>query len=134
VPDDLLHDPEQQVRIYARARWGKGNPARVAVLSDLLRRETDLVAISSLVRTLGDSGDPVAVPVLIELTRYADAFVRQDAARALGKLRDRRAIPALSALLADGTKPYRRTESGSVSNAYTVGQLARTALDEIQRP
>jgi hypothetical protein len=131
VPDDLLHDPDSQVRIYARARWGRGNPARVAVLSDLLRRETDLTAISSLVRTLGDTGDPAAVPVLIELTRHTDAFVRQDAARALGKLRDRRAVPALSALLSDGTKPYRRTESGSVSNAYTVSQVARTALDEI---
>jgi HEAT repeat protein len=134
VPDDLLGDPDQQVRIFARARWGRGNPARVAVLSDLLRRETDLVAISSLVRTLGDSGDPAAEPTLIEMTQHADAFVRQDAAWALGKLRDRRAIPALTILLSDRTKPHRRTESGSVSNATTVAQLARTALDEIQKP
>jgi HEAT repeat protein len=133
VPDELLRDPDPQVRNYARARWGRGDPARVAVLSDLLRQETDVVAISSMVRTLGDSGDRAAVPVLIELTRHADAFVRQDAARALGTLRDRRAIPALSALLADHTQPYRRTESGSMSNVYTVAQVARTALDEIQR-
>ncbi len=134
VPDDLLHDPDEQVRNYARARWGRENPARVAVLSDLLRRETDVVSISSLVRTLGDSGDRAAVPVLIEMTRHADGFVRQDAAQALGRLRDRRAIPALSALLSDHTKPYRRTESGSLSTVYTVAQVARTALEEVQGP
>jgi HEAT repeat protein len=134
VPDELLHDPDQQVRNYARARWGKDNPARVTVLSELLRLETDVTAISSLIGTLGHSGDREAVPVLIEMTRHADAFVRQDAARALGKLKDRRAIPALSALLSDHTQPYRRTENGSVSNFYTVAQVARTALDEVQNP
>jgi HEAT repeat protein len=132
VPNDLLRDPDQQVRNNARARWGRESPKRVAVLSDLLRQESDLVSISSLVSTLGESDDREAVPVLIEMTRHADAFVRQDAARALGKLKDQRAIPALSALLADQTKPYRRTDGGAVSNIYTVGQVARTAMDEIQ--
>jgi HEAT repeat protein len=134
VSDDLLRDPDQQVRNHAFARWGRENPAWVAILADLLRRETDVVSISCLVRTLGEIGDRTAVPVLIEMTRHADAFVRQDAARALGKLRDRRAIPALSALLSDHTRPHRRDEHGSVSNIYTVAQIARTALEEIQGP
>jgi HEAT repeat protein len=80
-------------------------------------------------------GEPrEAVPVLIEMTGHLDAFVRQDAARALGELGDRRAIPALSALLSDHTKPYRRTENGSVSNIHTVAQVARAALEQVQGP
>ncbi len=133
VPDDLLRDPDPQVRNYALARWGRGNPGRVATLSEALRRETDLASIACLVRTLGDAGDRAAVPVLIETTRHSDAFARQDAARALGKLGDRRAIPALRALLSDHTKPYRRTEDGSVSNRYTVAQTARAALEQIEK-
>jgi HEAT repeat protein len=124
VPDDLLHDPDPYVRSMAFGRWGRHNPARVAVLSDFLRRETEHVPIGGLISTLGKSGDRAAVPVLIEMTRHADAEVRQDAARALGKLGDRRAIPALSALLSDQTKP--------VSNVYTVAEVARTALEQMR--
>ena len=81
IPDSLLHDPDQQVRHYAIIAWGRVNPDRAAVLFDLLQEETDLNSISCLIGTLGKIGDRAAVPVLIEMTRHADAFVRQDAAR-----------------------------------------------------
>jgi HEAT repeat protein len=133
VPDDLLHDPDPQVRNYAFGRWGVGNPERVAILADLLWRETDVVSVNYMVNTLGNMGDRAAVPVLIEMSWHADAFVRQDAAHALGKLRDWRAIPALMALLPDHTRPRRQDEHGTVSNSYTVAQVARTALEQLQK-
>jgi HEAT repeat protein len=133
VPEELLRDPDRAVRNYAIGRWGRGMPGRVAVLAELLRGEADLAVVSCLVKVLGDLGDPAAVPALMEMTRHPDAFVRQDAARSMGKLGDRRAIPALTALLSDETRPYRRTEHGSTSNIYTVAQVARTALEQIQK-
>jgi HEAT repeat protein len=133
IPEDLLRDPDAHVRNYAIGRWGRGDPRRVAVLVEMLRAEANLDVLACLVKTLGEIGDAEGVPALIEMTGHADAFLRQDAARALGKLADRRAIPALMALLSDRTKPYRRTEHGSSSNAYTVAEVARAALAQIAK-
>jgi hypothetical protein len=36
-------------------------------------------------------------------------------------------------LLVDHTQPYRRTDHGSISNMYTVAQVARAALGQIQK-
>ncbi|WP_437529763.1 HEAT repeat domain-containing protein [Sorangium sp. So ce726] len=70
---------------------------------------------------------------LTELTRHADPFVRQDAARTLGELGDARVRPALERLLEDETKPFERTATGSRTNIYRVCDTARMALEAIER-
>ncbi|WP_437983372.1 HEAT repeat domain-containing protein [Sorangium sp. So ce117] len=70
---------------------------------------------------------------LAELTRHADPFVRQDAARTLGELGDARVRPALERLLEDETKPFERTATGSRTNIYRVCDTARMALEAIAR-
>jgi HEAT repeat protein len=75
------------------------------------------------------------VAALVEMTRHEDGFVRLDAARALGTLGDRRAAPALEALLADPTKPERRDEHGipKVMSTRSVADEARESLRRLRR-
>ncbi|WP_437316467.1 HEAT repeat domain-containing protein [Sorangium sp. So ce385] len=70
---------------------------------------------------------------LIALTRHADPFVRQGAARLLGELGDARVRPALERLLEDETKPFERTASGILTSVYRVCDTARMALEAIER-
>lgn len=70
---------------------------------------------------------------LVELTRHADPFVRQDAARMLGELGDARVKPALERLLDDEIKPFERTATGTRSNVYRVCDTARMAIEAIER-
>jgi HEAT repeat protein len=63
---------------------GRRDSDLVRVLLDQLRRETEVELLSCLVSALGNTGTREAVPALIEMTRHADGFVRQDTARALG--------------------------------------------------
>ncbi|MBV5260165.1 HEAT repeat domain-containing protein [Synechococcus moorigangaii CMS01] len=53
-------------------------------------------------KALGKLGNPVAVEPLIESLASPDYYVRESAAQSLEALGDKRAIPALQALLADG--------------------------------
>jgi len=53
------------------------------------------------VQALGASGDPRAVPTLIQALADSDADIRRMAAEALGKLGDPQAIPALAQTLRD---------------------------------
>ncbi|WP_437763851.1 HEAT repeat domain-containing protein [Sorangium sp. So ce281] len=71
--------------------------------------------------------------VLTELTRHADPFVRQDAARMLGDVGDARVRPALERLLEDETKPFERTATGTRSNVDRVCDTARMAIKAIDR-
>lgn len=110
--------PEQVERLRALAR-GDEPILRFGACRALLRQE----------RAAG-------LDALVELTRHADPFVRQDAARMLGEvgeLGDARVRPALERLLDDETKPFERTATGTRSNAYRVCDTARTAIEALER-
>lgn len=86
-------------------------------------------ACKALLRQDRDAG----LDVLVELTRHANPFARQDAARMLGELGDARVRPALERLLDDEIKPFERTESGTRSNVYRVCDTAREAIAAIEQ-
>jgi HEAT repeat protein len=134
IPDHLFYDADEVVRLAAIRAVGKTkDPSKVALLIDRLALEPKVDTLSRLIDALGAIRAPQAVPALLELTKHADAFVRQDTAKALGKIGDRRAIPALQALLADKVKPERRDEGGSISNMFSVAHEARKALARIEK-
>ncbi|WP_437714282.1 HEAT repeat domain-containing protein [Sorangium sp. So ce448] len=97
-------------------------PRRWRTLAALLPRLRD-----TLVRQDRAAG----FDALTELTRHADPFMRQDAARTLGELGDARARPALERLLEHETKPFERTATGTRTNIYRACDTARMAIEAI---
>jgi HEAT repeat protein len=95
-----LHDPEPSVqRESAKALGRTGNPAAVPALLNLLQHADEQLAsliFSSLVQ-LG----PSAVPALIETSASSSPWMRWHCIRALGEIRDLRALPPLVRALAD---------------------------------
>jgi HEAT repeat protein len=72
--------------------------------------------------------EPRAMAALVEGTRHADAFVRFDAAIALGHTGSPDALEALEALANDKTMP--RDEDRST--AWSVGESAKKAIAKIR--
>jgi HEAT repeat protein len=101
----------------------------------MLVSEHEQKILANVIAALARIGDKGAVPALIEATRHPDPFVRHGAAWALGELRDRRAIPALRALLQDTVKPESWDWSGPSmqTSLYRVCDHARMALQKMQR-
>lgn len=97
---EALWDPVPEVqRASARALGCTGNPAAVPALLSLLQHADEQLGgqiFSSLVR-LG----PVAVPALIENCTSSSPWMRWHCIRALGKIRDPRALPVLVRALSD---------------------------------
>jgi len=132
-PEILLHDPDIEVRRYAiLGQMGKEGRSRVPTLIAMVRKETDLDLVECLVSKLGNLGDRRAVPVLMEMAKHPDGFVRQGAAHALGMIRDTRAIACLQSLLLDNTKPSRRDERDGTGKSSTLS-VADTARDALGR-
>jgi hypothetical protein len=133
ISDDTLFDRSKEVR---RSAILVAKRDKLPSLLRLLRSETDLDILSCLLGALGRFGDVSAVAEIIEFTKHSDGFVRQDAARALGKLGDQRAIPSLRRLLDDYVIPERRQEDGlsGMKSGQSVADTAREALAIIERP
>jgi HEAT repeats/PBS lyase HEAT-like repeat len=97
---EALWDPVPEVqRASVRALGCTGNPAAVPALLSLLHHADEQLGgqiFSSLVR-LG----PVAVPALIENCTSSSPWMRWHCIRALGEIRDPRALPVLVRALAD---------------------------------
>lgn len=133
ISDEVLFDPSKEVRRFAVLAATRDN---LPSLLRLLDSETDVEILSCLLGVLTKLGDVAAVPAIVDRTTHDDGFVRQDAARALGALRDRRAIPALRQLLKDRVIPERRSEDGlgKMIGGQTVAATAREALANIEGP
>jgi len=95
-----LNDQVPSVRLQAVKALGRvGDPEAVPVLLNALRGADEQLAsqiFSALVR-LGRA----AVPALLEASNSNSTWMRWQAIRALGAIRDRRALPALVAALSD---------------------------------
>lgn len=97
---EALHDPVPAVRLQAAKALGRAGDASAvpALLGALSRADEQLGSqiFSSLVH-LGN----VAVPSLIDASNSSSAWMRWHAARALGEICDRRALPILVKVLLD---------------------------------
>jgi tetratricopeptide (TPR) repeat protein len=88
-------------------------------------------------RALGELGDPQAVPAIIPCLEDGDEYVRSDAASALGKLRDARAVEPLVAALKKQTWPKGQMGSWSAYEriAEALGAIgdpsARDVLEDV---
>ncbi len=97
---EALNDPVPTVRMQAAKALGRvGDPAAVPPLLNALRGADEQVGsqiFSALVR-LGRA----AIPALLEASTSNSTWMRWQAIRALGGIRDRRALPALVGALSD---------------------------------
>ena len=137
VPEDLLDDPDPDVRHFAILHFGNSGSRRlVGRLLDMLRREPDPDLAICLTTALGSVGGKDAMRALIEATRHPDGFVRQNAARWLTVFDDPDATEALRALLDDHETPERLDERGLLSRAtnQSVADVARIALGDDRPP
>jgi hypothetical protein len=136
--DRLRSDGDDEYRsllqsLTAQARLGALDEARSTALFEQARErvassgsEHETAAVTAL-GALARSRDD-AFAVLLETTRHAAPFLRWDAARVLGELGRRDALPALRALASDTAMPRAK----SVSTAWSVGQNARMAIEKIE--
>lgn len=113
VLSQCLQDSDLYVRLYsvqslAVLRSRKSIP----MLTALLATEREALVLGNIIRALTAINDQSAVPALIDATRHTFAGVRYDAAKALGTLGDRRAIPALILLCDDTVRPEERYANG----------------------
>jgi HEAT repeat protein len=125
----LLNDLQFNVRHSALLdlRQLKAATAIPAVL-ELLQREADHNLIDSSLYFLGEVPGEENAEVLLKWVKHADDFHRLAAFDSLCKLGDLRAKPIAQALLAETRTPQRRTLYSSMSNAKSIGQLARESL------
>jgi hypothetical protein len=97
---EALNDPLPAVRMQAAKALGRiGDPAAIPALLNALRSADEQLGsqiFSALVR-LGQA----AVPALMESSKSNSAWMRWQSVRALGAIRDRRAIPVLVGALSD---------------------------------
>jgi HEAT repeat protein len=75
----------------------------VIPLLEYLLHSTIAVEKMGLVRTLGEIGDPRAVPQLTICLKDRDSFIRENAIEALGKIKNSKALEALLALLSNAS-------------------------------
>ena len=125
----LLADENPQVRLYATT--GLRQLKLALWLPEILAhlgQERDVYVVTSLLKYLGDSGDPSAVPKLLEWCQSADDFHRLDALEALAKIGDERAIPPAKAMLRETRYPRRVLDYSSQSSIHSISHLARQSL------
>jgi HEAT repeat protein len=118
--------------VLARILGRIGSPSAVSVLRVALD-DGGWLDQSAIIAALGDAGDALAVPPLIELlAKNRNPTTRAAAATALGCLCNSEAVPALEAALADRTSSVRQEAAwalGHIGDARAVAALSRTLND-----
>ena len=77
------------------------------ILDERVRVRVGITAMVEELRKIDPANIKAAVPGLLPLTAYSEAFVRGDAANLLGIIGDRRAVPELERLLEDENESVR---------------------------
>jgi hypothetical protein len=130
---------EGSPRALAAAGFLKHRAAVTGIVRRLnVSREPE--AKADLVWTLGEIGDPAAIPVLEGQLQDTHACVRGDAAEALAKLRAFSSLPRLRRLAAEEGVRYPRShvawalaELGSIEDAELIDPISRSAADALKR-
>ena len=121
---EALNDPVPAVRMQAAKALGRiGDPAAIPALLSTLRGADEQLGsqiFSALVR-LGRT----AVPALIDASKSHSTWMRWQAMRALGAIRDRRTLPVLVNALTD------KDHSVAWMGAKGLTQYGRAALEPV---
>lgn len=114
---EALYDPSPQIRREATFALGRLRTLAAAeALMEHARAHPESVE-EETVEALGDSGQPVALPFLVETLENPSSILRRAAAKALGRLGDARAIEALrSAATQPGDADIRRAALQALRN------------------
>jgi len=115
-----------------------GNLAVPGLVALCRQPETAPEMLRSIVIALGDTKDPRAGPVLMELLAAKDARLRRDAARSLGDSGCRQAVPALEKLAGNAAEEedvrlfaaVAGSRLGSTEAARVLGELAQSPRAE----
>jgi HEAT repeat protein len=130
---DPLHHADSHIRSQAALTLGKlGNPENVLVLVNALQNETDLFVREDITWALVKLGAAAVLP-LIALLQSENPQARHDAAHALGKVGDSRAVPALVVVLhdADSTVGFKAMFAlGQIGAAQAIPALLSFLADE----
>ncbi|HEX8432764.1 MAG TPA: HEAT repeat domain-containing protein [Longimicrobium sp.] len=124
---------DREAGLRSAAALGLGltkSPAAVTPLLGRLQQETDVEAVTEMIRALGRIGDPRAVPALAE--RAAGGFfsrtpvvVRVEAARALGEVGGEAAREVLQRLVRDRAGEVREAAFRALTPPEDVAQPGR---------
>src|SRR5262249_34975910 len=92
----VINDESQQSRIMAIQGLGRiRSVAAIPELARLIREDKDAMIVFNAMVALRDIKSRRTFPALIDATRHVEAFVRRDAAIALGEIGDESVLPEL---------------------------------------
>lgn len=120
----------------ARALGQFGNNKVVAVLIAALNNKTNTSIVSTIIESLGETGDLKAVDTLILFLTHEKPEIRECTAASLGKLADARAVPHLIAALNDGEERvrwYAADSLGKIGDPVCVEPLIKRLSDSSAR-
>ncbi len=120
----------------ARALGQFGNDEVVAVLIEALNNKTNAPIVSTIIESLGETGDLRAVDTLIQFLTHEKPEIRECTAASLGKLADVRAVPYLIAALNDGEERvrwYAADSLGKIGDPVCVEPLIKRLSDSSAR-
>jgi RecQ family ATP-dependent DNA helicase len=128
------------IQEYCRANHipEKPKPAEtIAASGEATSRSKNVNDLIQHVVALGKTGDRTNSTELINALEHPNGNVRRLAASALGKLRDKRAVPALLALLTKENKPQVRQYAvkalGRIRDGRAYAALQQIAQDDTER-
>ena len=128
-----LDDPEEAVRTTALDGLHLIRPpTAVPALVNCMKTNSGDFQRRIAAQVLGDIGDPVAVPALIDVLKNPNLSMGQEAARALGQIGDPAAVPALiEALCAPDSwlRFYASEALGFISDKRAVPPLIKALCD-----
>jgi len=121
LEESLLNDPgTEKVGVLAAYYLAKLDRASGLEHLDRLSKRSDSGYAALAAETLGKSGNPRAVVILVEAAKSGDSSLRLSSARALGRLGGTRAVSALKKLHDD---PHPGVRSAAISALAELGEL-----------
>jgi hypothetical protein len=128
----VVNDENKQTRLMAIQGLGRVRSAEaVPALAGLIRGDEDEMIALNAVMALKSIGGSSTFPALVQATRHRAAFIRRDAAIALGAVGDRSVLPALERLLQDDAAPKKYTGLCPTQESRPVAQHAQEAIDKV---
>lgn len=90
------------------------------LLLQRLRSEKDGTGLSVLILTIGNHGNPNAIPALLPYLKNPNAYIRSNTCYALGRLGDLKTIPALRPLVNDSSDSVRVCAHKAIADIKSI--------------
>lgn len=128
----VVNDGNHHIRIMAIQGLGRVRSIEaIPELHRLIREDEDDMIVLNAVMALRKIETPATLSALIEATQHRQAFIRRDAAIALGQSGDKSVIPALKKLLKDNDGPDKYTGLCPTRETRSVAEHSQEAINNI---